>query len=99
MSETLTVNISDLRSAMQRALDTAEAQVGTEVPLQVDYYWHLPVNEVFDMGREPTRFAAGQVSDDLKAVHDPRERVPERGMARPVASHRCPSGARVCARP
>lgn len=38
---------------MQRALDGADARLGAEVVLKVDNYWHLPVDEAFDMTHEP----------------------------------------------
>lgn len=53
-----------------------EAQLGAEVPLQVDYYWHLPVDEEFDMTREPDTFTAGQVTDDVATMLEDRWRAP-----------------------
>lgn len=78
MPESLTVRIADLRDALSRALDLAEAALGTEVTLPWDYYWHLPVEASFDMAEQPEGFTVGQLSDDLAEVldHD-HERVPE----------------------
>lgn len=75
MTEPLTVNLGDLRSALTAALDLVEQRFGAEVELGVDYYWHLPVDQAFDMSREPTSFSAGQVSDDIvDAIENKRER-------------------------
>jgi len=76
MAEPLVIRLSDLRSSMQRALDLVEAQLGAEVPLEVDYYWHVPVDEAFDMAREPETFTAGQVTADLATVLEDRWRDP-----------------------
>jgi hypothetical protein len=78
MAEPLTVRIGDLRTALVRALDATERRLGPEVTLDVDYYWHLPVEDAFNMAGEPHTFTVGQVSDDLgEAVEDEHERLPE----------------------
>jgi hypothetical protein len=65
------VNISDLRAGLSRALDAAEELLGAEVALEVDYYWHIPVGDAFDLANEPSTFMVGQVSDDLATLRDP----------------------------
>jgi hypothetical protein len=78
MAEPLTVSIADRRTALTRALDATENRLGPEVALDTDYYWHLPVEEAFNMAREPHTFTVGQVSEDLKeTVQDEHERLPE----------------------
>lgn len=78
MNEPLTVSLADLRSAVVRALDVTEKRLGPKVSLDVDYYWHVPVEEAFNMAREPQTFTVGQVSDDLEeAVQDEHDQVPE----------------------
>lgn len=62
---------------MQRTLDLIEARFGAEVPLRVDYYWHLPVDEAFDMTREPHASTVGQVTDDVATMLEDRWRSPE----------------------
>jgi hypothetical protein len=64
------INIADLRSAINRALDHAEALLGPEIDVDVDYYWHLWPKDAFDVHREPTNLTMGQLSDDLEEVHD-----------------------------
>ncbi|KAA1424028.1 hypothetical protein [Nocardioides antri] len=78
MAEPLTVSIADLRAALLRALDATEKRLGPEVALDVDYYWHLAVEDAFNMAGEPQTFTVGQVSDDLEeAVQDEHDRLPE----------------------
>lgn len=78
VTEFSTVSISDLRAALMTTLDLVEQLFGPEISVDVDYYWHLPVEDAFDMTREPTAFTAGQLSDDIAyAIKDRHERVPE----------------------
>jgi hypothetical protein len=53
MAEPFFVSIEELRSALSRALTAAEERFGSELALQDDYYWHLQVDDAFDMSREP----------------------------------------------
>jgi hypothetical protein len=78
MAEPLTVSISDLRTALARTLDVTEKYLGRHVQLDVDHYWHLPVEDAFNLSVEPKGLTVGQVSDDVESVlHDEHERVPE----------------------
>ena len=78
MAESITVTIADLRSALSRALDATEAQLGPDVSLAADHYWHLPVEDAFNLSSEPKTFTVGQVSDDLdEAMRDDGDRIPE----------------------
>lgn len=78
MTESLTVNMAGLRSALGRALDATEARLGPEVTLDVDYYWHLPVHAAFNMAEEPEEFTVGLVSDDLlESLRAEGEPLPE----------------------
>lgn len=63
--EPLALQLDQLRAALGRALDAVEPQLGREVVLANDYYWHPPVDAAFDMTKEPTNFTVGQLSDDL----------------------------------
>jgi len=75
MAESLTVSIADLRTALGRTLDAAEEQLGAEVSLDLDHYWHLPVEHAFDLTSEPRNFTVGQLSDDVESLsgsHDAR---------------------------
>lgn len=77
MAEPMIIRIPDLRTALTRALDLAEARLGSTVKLDADYYWHLAVDDAFDIASEPTTLTVGQVSDDLEEIHDDHDRVPE----------------------
>lgn len=70
MTEPLTVSIAELRTAANRALDAVASRLGSDVSLDVDHYWHLPVVEAFDLTTEPTGFTVGQVSDDVESIRD-----------------------------
>ena len=59
------LRVADLRAALLLALDAFEAEVGPEVPLDQDHYWHLPVDAAFDLSREPPAHTVGQISDDV----------------------------------
>jgi hypothetical protein len=75
MAEPSVINVSDLRIALDRVLQATEDLLGAEVPVQADYYWHLPVERAFDMASEPRDFTAGQLSDDLESVRTENEHV------------------------
>ena len=78
MSEPLVIRIADLKAAAQRALSLAEDLLGPEVAIAADYYWHVPVDDAFDLTGEPRTFTVGQLSDDFaEAVQSDRTRVPQ----------------------
>jgi hypothetical protein len=52
-------------------------KLNTEGPLQDDYYWHLQVDDAFDMSREPASLAVGQLSDGLTHVREASDVEPE----------------------
>jgi 6-phosphogluconate dehydrogenase len=62
MTDPRSVRLSQLRAALGRALDLTEARLGAEVTLDVEYYWHLPAEDAFDMAKTPDEFTVGQVS-------------------------------------
>ena len=43
----------------------------------MDCYWHLPVQQAFDMTWEPDAFTAGQVTDAVTSTLEDRGRVPD----------------------
>ena len=67
---------SQLRVAINGAIDLAESRLGEAVDLDAleqyrDYYWHLPVDVAFSMAEEPEKSVdAGQTSDDLEELAD-----------------------------
>lgn len=85
MAEPFTVDISELRVATARALDAVEASLGSTVTLSGDHYWHLPVEDAFDLTSEPDTLTVGQVTDDLESLRD--RRVVEPNEARHELAH------------
>lgn len=73
MAESLTVSITDLRSALSRALDAVETRLGPDVALTADHYWHLPVQDAFDLASEPATFTVGQLRDDVETLREPSD--------------------------
>lgn len=70
MHQPLMIDLVVLRAAIDRALDACENAFGSRVEVDVDYYWHLPIEAAFDMTRqpEPSELTVGQLSDDLEEV-------------------------------
>jgi hypothetical protein len=70
------VDVSGLRRAVGRLQDVVEGQHGPTIELGTDHYWMLRDEAAFDMATEPTAegIVAGQLSDDVDAVHELLER-------------------------
>lgn len=68
MDGSLVIDLPALRATLAGALDACEAQLGTRVPVEINYYWHLPVDAAFDMTSEPSGLTVGQLSDDIQEV-------------------------------
>ena len=62
------LRIEELRTAVGLALDQFVAEFGAEVPIRRSLYWHLDVEESFDMSREPSGFTVGSAIDDIAEV-------------------------------
>ena len=58
----------ELRTALDRILVAVEKSHGSELTLDEDHYWHLPVEETYDLSAEPRITTVGQVSDDLAEI-------------------------------
>ena len=72
MHEPLVIDLEALRAVIVGALDACEEDLGRRVPVEIDHYWHLPVDGAFDMTKEPSELTVGQLSDDLRAVSSGR---------------------------
>lgn len=79
MAEPFTVDISKLGVATARALDAVEARLGPTVAIPEDHYWHLPVEDAFDLTSEPDTLTVGRVTDDLQSLRDMRAVEPSEG--------------------
>lgn len=63
-----TIRVDELRAAMERILLAVERTYGEVITLDEDYYWHLPVEEAYEMRDAPTIADVGQVSDDVAEI-------------------------------
>jgi hypothetical protein len=63
-----TILVEELRAAMERILVAVERVHGELITLDQDYYWHLPVEDAYEMRRTPTVNEVGQVSDDVAEI-------------------------------
>ncbi|MDH6242834.1 hypothetical protein [Mycobacterium sp. OTB74] len=61
------LRIDELRAAVGLALDQFVDHFGDEVVMRPDWYWHLQVEDAFDLLREPGH-TVGDLSDDLAEV-------------------------------
>lgn len=66
MSDVL--RVAELRSAIELAIDAFVSEHGDEIPVDHDYYWHLPVDSAFDLSSDPRELTMGQLSDDLDEI-------------------------------
>lgn len=67
----LTVDIPQLRIAIDGLLATVQERFGARVAIDADHYWLLELPAAFSPDlREPTPddFAVGQISDDIESV-------------------------------
>lgn len=62
------IHTHERRTALDRILVAVEKSHGSELTLDEDYYWHLPVEDAFDLSAEPKTMTVGQVSNDLAEV-------------------------------
>ncbi|MFC8192158.1 hypothetical protein ACFUMH_10905 [Cellulomonas sp. NPDC057328] len=62
------LRVAELRTALRLALDAFVAEVGPEVAVEHDHYWHLPVGTSFDLSHDPREHTVGRISDDLEEV-------------------------------
>lgn len=63
-----TIRVDELRAAMERILVAVERTQGDLITLDEDYYWHLPVEDAYQMRDAPQITEVGQVSDDVAEI-------------------------------
>jgi hypothetical protein len=61
----LTLQVDDLRRAANRIFAALERNYGKSIDLDEDYYWHLDVDDAYEMSAVPTIDLVGQVTDDV----------------------------------
>jgi hypothetical protein len=71
----MVLEIADLRRMCTQLLDAVERRHGPRIEFDVDYYWHIPLQDAFNVYSDPTQHVAcGQVSDDLVELHHALDR-------------------------
>jgi hypothetical protein len=67
--EPLIIALADLRQALARLLDSADARFGPSVDLDADHYWSINAGDAFALELEPSP-QVGQLSDDVASVRE-----------------------------
>jgi hypothetical protein len=67
--ERVSIDLTELRSALARMLDAASRTFGPTVDLAADHYWLIELADAFDLDREPT-VNTGQLSDDVESIRE-----------------------------
>lgn len=65
------INLQEVRTALNAVLDhlTNDLKLSTvEIDPERNLYWHVPVNEVYDMSKAPQGMDVGKLSDDSDFV-------------------------------
>ncbi len=64
------IQVEELRAAIGVALDQFVAVYGSEVVIRPDRtgYWHLWVEDAFDLLHKPAKHTIGDVSEDLAEI-------------------------------
>lgn len=72
------ITLSDLRHRMNNIMQRLQDEGYSEFNIDVDHYWSIPADELYDPYQEPRTLTIGQVTDDWNEV----ERVSngERGI-------------------
>ena len=62
------VSISDLRAALDLVLDHVVELHGTVIHLERDYFWSIPIEQLYNPYSEPDTFTVGQLSESISNV-------------------------------
>ncbi|MCJ1678599.1 hypothetical protein MTF65_14820 [Streptomyces sp. APSN-46.1] len=69
--EPLQIPLDQLRQAFELALRHIEASAGSStVALERDYFWSVPVDELYDVLNEPRTITIGQLSESWQHLED-----------------------------
>lgn len=74
------VTVEQLRETSRALLDHVERLGVNEIDLEVDYYWHIPRFQVYDVELEKLQPDLGQLSEDWQKLESIR-----RGEEPPIA--------------
>lgn len=58
------IKVSDLRKISERLFRHLEENGISSVEINADYYWNIPIDQVYDPYKEPDQLDMGQLSDD-----------------------------------
>ena len=76
-----TINVEELRRALDRVLDAVELQMGSAVDLDAAHYWMLAPKAAFGLVPDPElHIMAGQLTDDVEEIGEPLQRDPGDGV-------------------
>ncbi len=64
----MNVNVSDLKCAANLLFQHLEATGHTQLSFNIDYYWSIPTEHVYNVYEEPHDLTIGQISDDLSEL-------------------------------
>jgi len=73
MAEQTVVSIDLLRALCVSLLDHLQSVEGSEVRLDKDYYWSIPVEQRYDVYNPPTDLTIGQLSECLTNLEQLRD--------------------------
>ncbi|MBW1596860.1 hypothetical protein [Streptomyces sp. JJ38] len=62
-SDPLLIPLGQLRHAFELALEHIESSAGSTVELGHDYFWSIPVDELYQVPDEPATMTIGQLSE------------------------------------
>lgn len=64
------INIPELRKITNILLDHIQEMGGDSVDLPVDYYWHIPDEQIYNPNEDtdPSSFTIGQLTDDWQKL-------------------------------
>jgi hypothetical protein len=66
----LTVSLTELRRAFEFAVAHVVETVGDEINLAEDYFWSVPVDQIYNVEEEPTELTIGQLSESWGNVQE-----------------------------
>jgi hypothetical protein len=82
VEQAITIEVQQLRAALDVVLTHVEQTVGAAVHLSADYYWALPPDAMYDPYVNPATEALtlGQLSDDVREIRDLLDRDADDGI-------------------
>jgi len=65
----LQIQVSEIEKALSRLLEELRKHQGEVIELPpVDYYWVVPLEELYDPYQNPSHLSLGQLTDDLEEM-------------------------------